>query len=405
MSRFPPIGHFVLVMSPLTPGVMRSHIRSLAIPTMRTARRVASPARFAVLIASLVALACRQSGDNGGTIRIGIAADLKRPNMQTVLRGVELAIDRLNAESDGRQFEIAKPPAQATGAVEIAAALRDDPRVVAVVGPADSRSSRESAPIFADEDGEGRRALAAVSPTSTSISLTGLSPWLFRVCPSDAASSRAAARYVLDSLGLRRATIMYRNDSYGRGWSTAFTQAYTAGGGDVLERNPHLADMNEWRAYAGLVKQTKPDIVLFPGSPADLAGLVRSLRAIGADTPVLGGDAVSELEAQATEFSGVRYIAFFQASRAQSTQAKAFVSAFTKKYGVPPEQRSALAYDATMLIGRAALDGGATRARVQEYLASIGTTRPAVPGVTGPISFDQQHDVVDKPVVIATVGK
>ena len=77
------------------------------------------------------------------------------------------------------------------------------------------------------------------------------------------------------------------------------------------------------------------------------------MRAIGADTPVLGGDAVSELEAQATEFAGVRYIAFFQASRVRTPEAKAFVSAFMKKYGVPPEQRSALAYDATMLIGRA----------------------------------------------------
>ena len=325
--------------------------------------------------------------------------------MQTVLRGVELAIDQLNAEGNGRQFEIAKPPIPATSAVEIAAALRDDPRVVAVVGPADSRSSRESAPIFADEEGGGRRALAAVSPTSTSVSLSGLSPWLFRVCPSDAASSRAAARYVLDSLGFRRASIMYRNDSYGRGWSTAFTQAYAAGGGTVLERNPHLADMNEWRAYAGIVKQTRPEIVLFPGSPADLAGFVRSLRAIGADTPVLGGDAVSELEAQATEFTGIRYVAFFQASRIRTPEAKAFVSAFTKKYGVPPEQRSALAYDATMLIGRAAVEAGANRGRVREYLASVGSSRQAMTGVTGPIAFDEQHDVVDKPVVIATVGR
>ena len=353
----------------------------------------------------LIVAACSRQGDDGGTIRIGIAADLKRPNMQTVLRGVELAIDRLNAEGNGRVFELAKPPSQATGAVEIAASLRDDPRVVAVVGPADSRSSREAAPIFSDEDGGGRRALAAVSPTSTSVSLSGLSPWLFRVCPSDAASSRAAARFVLDSLGLKRASIMYRNDSYGRGWSAAFSEAYTAGGGVVLERNPHLADMNEWRAYAGIVKLSKPEIVLFPGSPADLAGFVRSLRAINADTPVLGGDAVSELEAQANEFGGVRYIAFFQASHVQSPEAKAFVSAFTKKYGVPPEQRSALAYDATMLIGHAAMEAGATRTNVREYLASIGTAREAVKGVTGRIAFDQQHDVVDKPVVIATVGK
>lgn len=363
--------------------------------------------RRPLAVASVLAsLACTGAADDGGgTIRIGIAADLKRPNMQTVFRGVELAIEQLNAEGTGRRFEIGKPPANATGAVEIAAALRDDPSVVAVVGPADSRSSREAAPIFSDDEGAGRRALAAVSPTSTSISLTGVSRWMFRVCPSDAASSRAAARYVLDSLGARRATIMYRNDSYGRGWSSAFSQAYAAGGGTVLERNPHIADMNEWGAYAGLVKLTRPDIVLFPGSPADLAGLLRSLRTIGADTPVLGGDAISELEAQAAEFAGVRYIAFFQASHVQTPQAKAFVSAFTKKYGVPPEQRSALAFDATMLIARAALDVGADRVRVREYLASVGSTRPAMIGATGPIAFDDQNDVVNKPVVIATVGR
>lgn len=370
---------------------MRVFTRSLVVPI--------------VLALTSAAVGCTSSGDDGGTIRIGIAADLKRANMQTVLRGVELAIDQLNAEGGGRRFEIAKPPVPATGAVEIAAALRDDPRVVAVVGPADSRSSREAAPIFADEDGGGKRALAAVSPTSTSISLSGLSPWLFRVCPSDAASSRAAARFVLDSLGFTRATIMYRNDSYGRGWSSAFTQAYAAGGGQVLDHSPHLADMNEWRAYAGVVKQTRPEIVLFPGSPADLAGFVRSLRAIGADTPVLGGDAVSELEAQSQEFSGVRYIAFFQASRVRTAEGKAFVSAFTKKYGVPPEQRSALAYDATMLIGRAALEAGANRQRVRDFLASVGTSRQPITGVTGSIAFDEQHDVVDKPVVIATVGR
>lgn len=325
--------------------------------------------------------------------------------MQSVFRGVELAVEQLNAEAAGRTFEIGKPPSEATGAVEIAAALRDDPRVVAVVGPADSRSSREAAPIFSDDDGGGRRALAAVSPTSTSIALTGLSPWVFRVCPSDAASSRAAARYVLDSLGFRRATIMYRNDSYGRGWTSAFSQAFAAGGGTVLERTPHIADMNEWRAYAGVVKLTRPEIILFPGSPADLAGLIASLRAVGAETPVLGGDAISELEGRATEFAGVRYIAFFQASRVRTPEAKAFVSAFTKKYGVAPEQRSALAYDATMLIARAALEVGADRTRIRDFLASVGTSRAAMTGVTGPIAFDEQNDPVNKPVVIATVGQ
>ena len=76
-----------------------------------------------------------------------------------------------------------------------------------------------------------------------------------------------------------------------------------------------------------------------------------------------------------------------------------------KKYGVTPEQRSALAYDATMLIGRAALEVGANRKAVRDYLASIGSSVQPMSGVTGTIAFDDQHDVVDKPVVIATVGR
>ena len=66
---------------------------------------------------------------------------------------------------------------------------------------------------------------------------------------------------------------------------------------------------------------------------------------------------------------------------------------------------AALAYDATMVIARAALEVGADRARIRDYLATIGTTRPAMTGVTGPIAFDEQNDPVNKPVVIATVGR
>lgn len=370
--------------------------------------RLSLPARPALaMLVGILSIGCDTSGGiASGVVRIGLAADPSRPNMLTVMRGMELAIEALNAEGgDDLRFELAKPPQGVTGAVEIAVALRDDPLVVGVVGPADSRSSRDAAPIYGDEDGDGARAVAAVSPTSTSVALSGISPWVFRVCPSDGASSRAAARYVLDSLGFRRATIMYRNDSYGRGWAAAFTEAFHAGGGTVLERNPHMADMNDWRAYAGVVQLTRPEIVLFPGSPGDLVAFVRATRAISADVPVLGGDAISELESQATEFAGLRYIAFFQASRARTPEAKAFVATFTKRYGTPPEQRSALSYDATMAIGRAAREVGPHRRRIRDFLAAIGSERPAMVGVTGAIAFDENRDVMNKPVVIATVGR
>ena len=63
-----------------------------------------------------------------------------------------------------------------------------------------------------------------------------------------------------------------------------------------------------------------------------------------------------------------------------------------------------------MLIGRAALDVGPDRAKIRDYIESIGNTsvgnaRPAMMGAAGLIAFDQKHDAVNKPVVVAQVGR
>ena len=127
--------------------------------------------------------------------------------------------------------------------------------------------------------------------------LTGASKWLFRVCPSDVQSSRAVARYLLDSLHARRASVIYRNDSYGKDWAKSFGETYRAGNGVVVQRDPYLQGATAWDAYAGYIKQLKPDVLLFPGSQEDALEALRAMRAAGVTTPLIGGDATSGLEA------------------------------------------------------------------------------------------------------------
>lgn len=365
------------------------------------------PLRRAAL-ATLVALsACARTGDvDGEYVAIGLAIQSQLPEMLSVRQGAEFAIARLNEERprDSRRFVLRLPPSGTTSAVQVALALRDDPTVVGVVGHTDSNGSLEATPIYEDSEHDGANAVVAVSPTSTSPALSGRSLWLFRVCPSDVAASKQAARFALDSLHSRRAIIVYRNDLFGRGWTRAFAETYTAGGGTVVERDPHLAGMAEWEAYAGQVRQQSPDLVLFPGRGSDAANFVRAMRSAGANPVVLGSDAVSQLEAQGSEFAGVYYTAFFLASRAESKEAREFVEEFQRRYHTVPDQRAALTYDATMLVGRAALAAGANRTKVRDFIAETGTKRPPATGVTGTIAFDAQHDAVDKATVVARVG-
>jgi branched-chain amino acid transport system substrate-binding protein len=361
-----------------------------------------------VALATIAAMsACQRRVDaEGENVAIGLAIQKQLPEMLSVRQGAELAIARLNDERprNSHPFVLRLPPLSTTSAVQIAIALRDDRSVVGVVGHTDSNSSLESAPIYEDAEHDGASALVAVSPTSTSPALTGRSQWLFRVCPSDVEASKQAARFALDSLHSRRAIIVYRNDLFGRGWTQTFADTYIAGGGVVLERNPHLVGMVEWDAYAGQVKQQAPDLVLFPGRASDAATFVRAVRATGASPVVLGSDAVSQLEAQGKEFAGVYYTAFFLPTRVESKDGRDFVDEFQRRYHALPDQRAALTYDATMLIGRAVLAVGANRSLIRDYLAGTGSTRPAAAGVTGRIAFDSHHDAVDKAIVIARVG-
>jgi branched-chain amino acid transport system substrate-binding protein len=100
----------------------------------------------------------------------------------------------------------------------------------------------------------------------------------------------------------------------------------------------------------------------------------------------------------------VYYTAFFQPTRVQGKEAREFVDEFQRRYHSLPDQRAALSYDAAMLVGHAVLAVGANRTQVRDYIADIGTRRPAAVGVTGTIAFDKQHDAVDKTIVIARVG-
>ena len=326
-----------------------------------------------------------------------------------VERGTAIAIRDLNAEADrtgGLRFVMRVPRAEVRTAVAAAATFRDDASVIGVVGPTDSQSALDAVPVYSDVEHDGARGLVAISPTATSPVLSGRSAWLFRVCPDDAASSRAAARYAFDSLGTRRAAIVYATNVFGRGWSHAFADAFTALGGTVVMREPDSPQLTEWPVpYAAYAKRGRSDLLVVAGSAADALPLVRAAHGAGLVVPVLGSDALSDVRnpAERAEFRDVRYTAFFMARRPPTEVGRRFVASYSAVYGTAPTHQAALAYDAALLLGSAARAAGADRVRVRDYLAGIGSSHPAFVGATGAIAFDARHDVVDKAVTLTRV--
>ena len=377
---------------------------------------------------------CSRMGASATTgtdsVFIGVAAS--RTSL-AYFRGAQLALDKLNAERprESPPLGMRMPATAQTSQVAVAARFRDDPAVIGVVGHTGSAQTMEVAPIYADAANGGKRAIVAVTPTATNPQVTRVNRWIFRVCPTDDDAARALARFAIDSLHVQRVAVVYRNDLFGRGFTRRIAPELTSASVTIAERDPYLADITEYQAYAARIARSHIEAVIFAGGGVDAADLVRALHDEASHPAILGTDDVASIldgikpvvpnavarargggrrrapEPQATNdrelFRGVRFTAFYDPKRATDGDAKQFATAYTQRFGTAPTPQAALAYDATMVIGRAELAVGPDRNRIREWVASIGNGLPAMHGITGDIRFDDHGDAVGKPVVIGTI--
>lgn len=354
----------------------------------------------------LAASSCRDGSAavaSTGKIAIGVGAIPGSPGFEGVVRGISMAVERLN-EQGGTTFELRLPSIGATSAVQVAQQLRDDPSVMGVVGHPESGKTLEAIPVYEDAEHAGRNAVVAVSPTASSPQLSGISKWFFRVAPSDSEAARFVAQFVRDSLQLRRAAVIFRNDSYGRDWSATFSAEYQQHGATIVSRNPYLTSITEWDAYAQLLARQRPDVLLFPGDATDAVEMLEALKSAGVTLTFIGGDGTEGMQDNPIA-EGARFVAFFRPERVTTEEGKTFVRRFKTKFGVEPDMFAAMSYDAALVIGQSIRGGANTRVAVRDALEKMGTGKfPGVEGAGGLIVFEPDHDIKGRSVVVTQIG-
>ncbi|HZI22154.1 MAG TPA: ABC transporter substrate-binding protein [Gemmatimonadales bacterium] len=339
---------------------------------------------------------------------IGLAGPFSQPRGASMLRGAQLAVNQINARGGvrGRTLElrVADDSGNEDTAVRVAGALYADPAVVAVVGHLASGTSLAAARVY----GGGSDPVAMISPSASSPELSGISPWVFRVCPSDLQHGPELARYAWQALGARRAGIIYENDDYGRGVRSTFAAEFTHLGGTVVEADPYVATTASLEPYLSRMRRGAGagggvDVLLLAGERPGAELALREMHSLGLSWPVLGGDALTGIEADGPLAEGVRVSSAYLPDQ-RDDRNTTFIADYARAFpGQRPDHRGAGAYDAVRLVARAAEVGGARRRGVRDYLAQVGHGRAAFQGVTGTIAFDGNGDVPGKTVVIGVI--
>jgi branched-chain amino acid transport system substrate-binding protein len=335
-------------------------------------------------------------GDGRHPIVIGAAGPWERAVGAATKQGIELAVAEINAAGGVRHRPLSVIMRDDGGDGKRAAAIAQEfvrgDTVLGVIGHVNSGPTIAASTVY-----DGR--LAVIATAATSPDLTGISPWVFRVVPSDSISGRELARFAAQ-LGRTRAAIIYENDSYGRGLAAAFRRAFN---GVIVSQDPIAPDAEDLEPYVAYYKQRAPDVVFAVGGGISGLALLREARRQRLASDFIGGDGWTGVVTDTLASDGV-YVGTPFTPGDPRPEVQRFVAAFQQRFNTVPDDKAALAYDATRLLARAIERGGASREAVQRYLAAAGDSA-AYHGVTGVVRFGPSGDPEGKGVAMMRVRR
>src|SRR5437868_3166646 len=144
--------------------------------------------------ASATRAGCRRADE---PVVIGIAGPFSETRGKSMLLAARLAVQEVNASHILGSHELVldslDDSASTARSIAVAQQLRDDSRVVAVVGHLTSGTTIAAADIY----NGGRRPVAEISPSASSPDLTGKGRYTFRVCATDLVHGNVLARFAI----------------------------------------------------------------------------------------------------------------------------------------------------------------------------------------------------------------
>lgn len=347
----------------------------------------------------------RGAGAMEGDITIGATAPWARFETERMLwQGIEMALDEINNGGGvlGRKIRLIKEDDEGTvsKARIVAQKFADNPDVVAVLGHYNSHNSIATSVMY-----EYYKILM-LSHTSTAPLLTSREgfTYIFRNVVTDDEIARRLAEFA-KKRGYERLMIYYVNNDYGRGLANAFEAHASQLGSTTVDRLSYDStekaryfrkDLEYWK------KNFTFDAIFLAGEVPKAGEIIAEARRLGIKAPILGGDGLDSpqlWEVGGDLVEGTIVGTYFHPDDPRP-EAQAFTRAFSKRYGKRPDAAATQGYDALKVLAYAMQQAGTIApGKVAETLRKTKNWK----GATGPHTFNNHGDVVDKPIALQVV--
>jgi branched-chain amino acid transport system substrate-binding protein len=362
----------------------------------------AALAATALAATALLALAgC--SGKNDDTFALGAVFPLSG---QVAFYGSEsrdgilLAIDEINAAGGllGKKLSLIAEDDEglADKSVNAFTKLTSRNKVSIILGSSTSGATQAMTALAQQNK------VILISPSATNTAVTRAGDYIFRACFIDPFQGIVGADFAYDSLGARRAAILYdAGADYNSGLADAFRRQFQAIGGEIVANEAYQTGDADYNAQVTRIRAANPDVVYLPNYYADVALQASQLRGQGITAVLVGGDGWDGL----VDNAGYEVLnGFWSAGFAADTtdpRGQAFVQAFAAKFNRTASQFAALGYDTMMLVADGIKAAGVfDNAAIRDAMAGLSGSY-----VTGNIRFDENRDPIKSAAILEIVAQ
>ena len=328
------------------------------------------------------------SGSGGDTIKIGAVGPLTGDSSNggtDELEGKEMAVEDFNEAGgvDGKTIELVSED-DASSASQSASAvtkLINQAKVVGIIG------AHNSACTLAGLEVLNRYGVPMITPGSSAETvLTSGCEWISRAFPGDDLQCKALLNYIEENQDVDKIGVIYSNDDFGKGGLDSITEAAEEKGKEVVSESFANEDKDMTAQLSKLRDEGAEALFIWcqytPG-----ALIMKQARGLGWDVQFYSGTGTIHEDtfslSDGAYYGCINSVPFISTSTDPEVQE--WVDRYEEKYGTPPSQNSARAYDATMILLNAIKAAGSTEP--EEVQKAIRSTKD-YDGLQGNISID-----------------
>lgn len=338
-----------------------------------------------------------RTSPNPDTLK-AVCIGLTGPNNSTEGRhlqcGVALAVEEANERGGyrGIPYEVVFRPDDGPWGVAAKQVvhLTYDDNVWAILGALDGHHAHLAELVAA------KAWIPVVTPSASDRTIDYANvPWVFRCFPDDGKQARALVGHA-KRRGYKRIIALTEGDRESRvAWERLQDAAKSAKHPFSLQIE---YDPYDPTSVIPRIEHEPADAFVVWGHPDGVIPIIRAIRKLGNDAPILGPALLATPEfAEKTRGLGDIVIAApFDLNGNGDAALKTFYRRYADYSGMPPSLVALFAYDATRMVQAAIEKAGLNRARIRDELAGI-----SFEGLALEIRFDELGGNLAKPVLVS----